>query len=110
MFPIGSNLDLPLALNESILCAACSATYRVLDLSERSLGRVQVLPSDDNDTHVEASCCPKCAPGRLATFLRPTPTRKELRAALETALTHWQSARPDDADWIRSIRKELLLP
>jgi hypothetical protein len=80
-----SNTHIELAINESIVCASCDTTWRILNLSEMSSGHVHVIVSNDHFSHVESSCCPSCAGGRQATFTRPAPTRKDLHVALDEA-------------------------
>jgi len=85
----------PPAANEILLCMRCAATYRVLQVNHN--GTMLLLPSRDReaDASAEVPWCPACGTmaerDRGATFYRPIPTRKDLRAALAEALDGWDT-------------------
>jgi hypothetical protein len=108
----------PLALNESLLCAYCGDTWRVLFLGP--LGTMRVVKSHDQEreAHAEMSHCPSCQRRDIGVRLtRPVPTRQQMRDALKEALDEWLARATGtpcmDSDFSReriaAIRKEFNL-
>lgn len=101
-FKLGEPQHMP-AINECLLCARCSSTFRVWHHTPDNHSpnpasrRIALMQTKDRETDAQAEMpwCPSCGTAvereRGLTFLRPVPTRHELRAALAEACTAWEA-------------------